>query len=360
MRITFVLPAPIRVPIGGAKVVYQHAAGLAARGHVVRVVAPRRDDAPLSSLKQAAVALRDQWHGVQGQTYYQPPGVQTVEVPDPSPHRFPEADVTIATGFQTAPWVAALPSRCGALAYFVQGKPDYRGAAALETWRLPLAKIAVSRWLARSLEAMGETAHGPILNAVERDLFYQEVPNEERGLTVALLYHRLSVKGPREALDVVARLRSARPDVQVEVFAARPPQHRLPSGVRLSVRPSPDALRALYNRAAVFLSTSQNEGWGLAPMEAAACGCAVVAADNLGVREYLSPQTARLRAPHDTAGLAADVLHLLDRPEARSELARAGCQAVAQFDWDDCTDRLERVLYGLVKKQMRRAEGRRQ
>ena len=68
MRITFVLPNPIRIPMGGAKVAYQHASGLAARGHEVRVVAPRQGDSgPLALARRAAVAVRDRLHGVAGE-----------------------------------------------------------------------------------------------------------------------------------------------------------------------------------------------------------------------------------------------------------------------------------------------------
>ena len=40
----------------------------------------------------------------------------------------------------------------------------------------------------------------------------------------------------------------------------------------LRSRPPVDALRALYNGAAVFLHPSRSEGFPLVPMEAAACG----------------------------------------------------------------------------------------
>ena len=62
----------------------------------------------------------------------------------------PEADVVVATWWETAEWVAGLAPSKGAKVYFVQGHeiypwlPQKRCRA---TYRLPLRKIVVSRWL---------------------------------------------------------------------------------------------------------------------------------------------------------------------------------------------------------------------
>ncbi len=42
----------------------------------------------------------------------------------------------------------------------------------------------------------------------------------------------------------------------------------------------------------VLIYLSGGEGFGLQPLEAMACGCAVICADNTGMREYLSPEIA--------------------------------------------------------------------
>ena len=111
------------------------------------------------------------------------------------------------------------------------------------------------------------------------------------------------------------------------------------------VRPDADQLRALYNASSVFLHTSRSEGWALTPMEAAACGAAVVATDSRGPSEYLTADRSMLCVPVDDAdGLLCGALALLDDTDRRVELATAAFQDVNRFDWASSTDRLEQIL----------------
>lgn len=345
MRITFVLPAPIRIPMGGAKVVYRYAEELAARGHEAAVLAPERSGGGLGARAFAAVvAVRDRLHGVPPEPYYAAAGARTLVVPTPAPRHVPDADVVVATGWQTAPWVAALPARAGAKAYFVQNLEDYLSPEAPATWALPLATFTCARWLARAVEAAGHETLGHVPNAIDPAEFFVEAPGVEREPLVLFLYHRLPIKGAEDAVAALSAVREARPDLRAVAFSARPPSHRLPEWVEVRVRPGLSDLRALYNRAAVFLHPSHREGWPLPPMEAAACGAAVVAAANEGVQECFDASTARIVAVGEPARLAEAVLGLLDRPDERAALAEAGRQRVAGLSWAASADRLEAVL----------------
>lgn len=345
MRIVFVLPAPIRIPMGGAKVVYLYAEGLAARGHEVTVVAPRRPGGRVKDRAFAlAAALRDAAHRVPDEPYYTASGVRAVVTPTPAPAHFPDADVVVATGWQTAAWVAALPPRAGSKAYFIQNKEDYLHPEATATWALPLAKFTCARWLSDAIEGAGYPSMGFLANAVDSGEFFLETPLDSRGPTVSFLYHRLPVKGASDALQALEIVRQNRGDLQAVVFCARPPSHRVPSWVTVRVRPSLPELRALYNGSAVFLHPSHREGWPLPPMEAAACGAALVAAANEGVQECFDATTARIVPVGAPDALAEAVAGLLDDPAQRARLAEAGRQRVASFAWAESTDRLEALL----------------
>ena len=348
LRITFVLPNPIRIPMGGPKIVYGLAEGLAARGHRVRVVGPERSGATLAARAKAlAVRARDRWHGVEDQPYYEAPGVENCVVPSPRAVHFPDGDAVIATGYQTADWVAALPPSKGVGCYLVQNKEDYLpgGTHATASWRLPLAKVTPARWLRREIEAAGERAAAPIEHGVDPAEFFVERPLENRPARLVLLYHRLAIKGPEDAIGVLERVKAARPDVEADVFCARPPSHELPPWARVHIRPSTETLRALYSGAAVFLHTSHREGRPLCPLEAAACGTPTVAAANDGIREYFDGTTAWLCPVGDVEALTAAVLAALADEPARLQMARSALARVGTFSWERCTDAFERFLY---------------
>lgn len=345
MRVTFVLPGPARVPMGGVKVAVEYARRLVERGHTVSVVGPAR---PGDGLRDRAfglaVSARDRLHRVPREPYYTAPGVDVRVIPSPAARHVPDADVVIATGWQTAAWVHALPASKGARGYFIQNHEDYLDPRASATWRLPLAVFTCARWLAEAVEATGRPTLGHLPNAIDPAEFALDRPIEGRVPRVLWLYHRLPSKGPAEGIEALTRIQAARPDVEVDVFCARPPSHAMPDGVRVHVRPDRVTLRRLYNEAAVFLHPSHIEGWPLPPMEAMTCGAVVVAAANDGVREYLDESCGRLVPVGDAPALADAALDLLGDESARVALAEAGRARIGQFSWADSTDRLEAIL----------------
>lgn len=333
MRIAFVLPAPVRIPMGGPQVVYRHAEGLVARGHHVAVVCPSP-----SPLRRVAIRMRDRHHGVGTAPYYEAEGVQTIESDE-----IPEGDAVVATGWQTAGRVAALSPRSGVGFYLLQHDERVMSPRAAATWALPLHRIAVARWIAGEVEAAGSPVLGVVPNAVDPVRWGVDVPLADRPARVVALYHRHESKGPEVLARALADLVDA--GIKADVIAARRPSHHLPSGIVLHVRPSAERLRALYNGAAVVLHTSRLEGWGLVPMEAAACGCAVVATASRGVAEYLRSGVSMVEVPvGDGAAVAEAARTLIAEPSRRLSLAEAARADVGRFSWNDSTARLEALL----------------
>lgn len=349
LRVTFVLPAPVRVPSGGAAVVYRHARWLADRGHRVLVICPRRPGHRLRDrVFGAARHWRNRLHGVEAARPYEREGdgdVATIEPPSPSPSFFPDSDAVIATGYQTVPWVSALPESKGVPFYFIQNDERPIAGAAASTWHAPLHRIVVAQWLADSVKAEGESVLGVVPNALEQGRWGMDVDPAERGACVAALYHRFNIKGPDVLIEVLKRLFETRPDMQAEVFASRRPRRRFPGKVSVRVRPSHTALRSLYNRAAVFVHTSHVEGWGLTVMEAAACGAAVVATDSGGPSDFLTDGASMCRVPvGDVDALVKETLELLSDPVRRAAMAERAAQDIGRFSWPESSQRFEQLL----------------
>ena len=381
VRLLFVLPAPVRIPMGGAAVVYRHAAGLAARGHDVTVAAPRSAGGAVGLARRAAVWGRDRLHGVGTEPYHEVAGVRTVEPPRPGALDASPCDAVIATGWQTAPWVTALtdahPAHAGGVGdprprptpppaerggagegrpprpaglYFVQHDERHLSPRAEATWHLGLANVAVAGWIADVLEAHGAPVAGLVPNAVDPADMALRAPLAGRERRVVALYHRLPVKGPDTLVAALHALRALVPDVGADVVSARPPSHRLPEWATLHVRPPRPALRALYDRAAVCLHTARLEGWGLVPMEAAASGCAVVATASRGPAEFLRAGRSMVEVPvGDADAVAREAAGLLLHPARRVAVAEAGLEDVARFSWADSTDRFEALLREAVE-----------
>lgn len=87
---------------------------------------------------------------------------------------------------------------------------------------------------------------------------------------------------------------------------------------------SESALMSLFARSSIYIATSVYEPFGLAPLEAALCGCAVVANDIPSLREVWGEDALYFSGPRSLS----TVLHQLNRnPE---ELAKARQRAFAR------------------------------
>lgn len=347
MRIAFVLPGPARVPMGGVAVVYRHAEALATRGHEVALYLPTR---PGGRLRALAVGMRDRLHGVTDHQPYSAEEARRVLVPRVDRNSVEPQDVIVATGYQTVPWVERLDGERGQPVLFAQhDERELASRKAERWWASEMPRIAVSEWLCQRLRSGGKRCLGVAPNAVDPTVFGVDRPIPNRGNSVVALYHRHPSKGPKTLIEALHTIRRLRPSSDLTIIAARRPSHRVPEGVRVIVRPTRPELRAVFNRSAVVLHASRIEGWGLVPMEAAACGCAVVATDSLGPREYLRPGRSMVEVPvGDGETLGREAVRVLSDPPHRVRLAEAALEDVARFTWEASHDRLESLLVELV------------
>ena len=104
----------------------------------------------------------------------------------------------------------------------------------------------------------------------------------------------------------------------------------------------------IYNACDVFvMPTRELEMFGMAAVEAQACGKPVVASDHGGLRETV-PESAGTRfRVGDAADLAACLEALLDRPDVLSALGQGARVNAARHDWPRIAHRCEEVYAAL-------------
>jgi glycosyltransferase involved in cell wall biosynthesis len=111
-------------------------------------------------------------------------------------------------------------------------------------------------------------------------------------------------------------------------------------------------LLGFYSDCDVLALPSKNEGWGLALMEAMACGKPVVATRVGGIPELVENGTQGLLVEAgDVKGIADSITRLLNDPALRARMGRAGKRRVKEFSWDSTA----KVVLQEYKRALQRA-----
>ncbi len=351
MRLTFVLPDFVPVPVGGMKVAYRHANELARRGHQVTLLRMVPAAGPGST--RAARLTRDLrvalWRRGKGGWFELDRRIRTGSVVQGRPDALPAADATVAVGWVVTGLVNDAPLSAGRKQYLVQGYMAGVEGAPGEVdahWRLPLRKIVIARWLEDKVrEVCGpNTDVVRIPAAVDAEYTVLQPPEDRSSDLVSLLYHAAPWKGFDIGLAALAIARRSRPALHAIVFGAERPPAPLPEWAEFRLQPN---LPVVHNECAIHVHPSWLEAWPLVPAEAMACGSAVVGAANDGLSEFAVHERNALLVPvRHSESLAAAVLRLVEDDELRYRLAWSGVNDMRSHTWERASRALEAVLSG--------------
>jgi glycosyltransferase involved in cell wall biosynthesis len=101
----------------------------------------------------------------------------------------------------------------------------------------------------------------------------------------------------------------------------------------------------LLSRSWVHVLASPKEGWGIANLEAAACGTPTVASDSPGLRDSVLDGRSGFLVPHgDVPALAARIRELLEDPVKRDRMGREARAFAETFSWDSSAEQVLEVL----------------
>jgi D-inositol-3-phosphate glycosyltransferase len=123
--------------------------------------------------------------------------------------------------------------------------------------------------------------------------------------------------------------------------------------VRFTGRVPHEDVPAMLKSADVVVSVPWYEPFGIVPVEAMACGKAVVVSAVGGHLDTVEDGgTGRLVPPRDPAALTAVLAQLLAEPGLRRKLGTAGAaRAAARYSWDTVAAETEAVYYACVRQE---------
>ncbi len=342
---------------GGVRLLTAMASGLAQRGHEVILMVPRHSCVCPFPLDQR---VRLHTGSLDVGNRYVRKLVDTLWLAS----LVPTCDAVIANGYLTA-YPAAISKifgRSKLVAYYVAHyEPLVMGtfsdqpaalrplisAVASFSYVLPLRKMALSNWIRQMVRERHGRESVVIPPFVDLTTFRPEGPRGEgREGPMVLCTGRLARwKGMLDLIAALELLRDKYPDLTL-VNATQEPVDIVGSFACETVRPASDGeLARLYRSADVFAFPSWWEGLGLPPLEAMACGAAVVTTDCGGVRDFARDgENCLIVPPRDPVAMADAISRLIDDRELAHRLGATGAATAERFPVTKMIDAVEEFL----------------
>ena len=345
MRITFLVPC--KDLAGGLKVVTAYGNALLRRGHDVTVIYPERKfpwkEKYKRKVKRWLYQEKDHLDFFKG---------KLIQVPELNETTTPEADILVATAWETVIVSQNFPSSKGRKYYLIQHYETWSGEAEIvqQTYRQAnFQKIVISQWLKDKITSLtGETNIPLIANG--RDLFLSEYKGEglARSYDLGMMYSTVAFKRSDIGLKAILTILKQFPKLKVIMFGSEYPQEQLPSNIQFHRRPPQAKLKEYYSTTKIWVSSSEVEGFCLPALEAISCGCAVVATDSGGVRDIIQHGfNGSLVAPNQIEELSQEIAKVLQDEKLQILYRNNGLTSAENFSWEHSTKSLEDLFQGV-------------
>jgi len=260
----------------------------------------------------------------------------------------PRADINVATFSPTA-YVASWKSMDGSTPFYHMQHFETLFFSNLlmkkfvsDTYFLPIYKVANSKWLQKQLLLLTGTEY-PIVNpAIDKDIFYRREihQNDDRSINIIAL----GKGGWKNAIGIYNAVNIARSKLPHKKIVLHFYGHRPTQGVQFDNKEtifhkdlSDDQLAELYSNSDIQVTFSTAESFPLPPLEAMACGSAVITTP-FGTEDYaVDDVNALIVEPNNIEMLAEKIMLLIEDEELRHKLIENGFKTAAKFNWSDQT-----------------------
>ncbi|MGC1195281.1 MAG: glycosyltransferase family 4 protein [Geitlerinemataceae cyanobacterium] len=360
MRITFVLPTvSLR---GGIRSTATLANRLQKRGHSVFAVSvPRRPP-----------SLRDRVRTLLGRNKFVPPSSNShfdyIDVPlhtlarrRPVEDRdVPDADIVVATWWETAEWVARLSAAKGIKTYFIRHHEIHDSQPidrVMATYSLPMHKITTAQWMVDLMSnRYGDNCVSVVPNSVDTQLFYAPPRGKQPVPTVGMMYAKESWKGCDISLKAFSLAAQNIPGLRLIVFGMKDPvpELPLPPGTEYICQPPQETIRDIYSQCDAWLFGSRIEGFGLPILEAMACRTPVIGTPAGAAPDFLADGAGILVRPEDPEDMARAIEQICHFSNLEWQaMSDRAYETIISYTWDDAAKLCEEAFITAIDRWRR-------
>ncbi|HEM3217983.1 TPA: glycosyltransferase family 4 protein [Streptococcus suis 2524] len=346
MKINFILP--FKRMTGGIKVVYIYANYLVDQGHDVVCYVPMvsykgKDQSIFYRVKASLgnTIKKERWFEKQFKLQL---------VPIISEKFIRDADITIATAWQTAYDVNQFSEKKGKKFYFVQDFETFNGKQreVENSYKLPLTLITVTNSLKKKLKEFNSKKIHVVYNGLfDEDYFHGEKLRSPLPVLL-MMYHESEHKKTQDGLEVIRRVKEKYPEIVVNIFGRRIPE-KLPDSYNVLINPPREKIFKMYRESDIYLFTSEIESWGLPVVESMANKVAVIGRNRGALAELYNGNNATLFETVDE--LYDLIITLINERNTLQRLQLEGYETVKKLNWAESSSRFMNIIFNGNKNE---------
>lgn len=262
-----------------------------------------------------------------------------------------KANIIIATLLETAYFVEELYKKYNFSPFYLiqnsEDDPSFSGenlTNAKLTYSFPLKKIVINQKVYNRFKT-----EEPLFFHVGIDTqFFKKINEIHNRKFIMFPLRKSESKGSIYAIECIRKLLQNNKNTKIIAFGDYK-LDEIPVDIKDRIiyhyKPSRKVLRDLYNKSMVFVLPSVVEGMPSPPLEAMACGCAVVVTDNGGVNEYIKDGLNGIICPiRDSNCLYQKVMLLTSNKALREQIIQNGLKTAEEFSYDNMNKNFIRLI----------------
>lgn len=202
--------------------------------------------------------------------------------------------------------------------------------------------IAVSTPTAKEILQYAKKEAIIIPNGIDTNIFYPRNVEKENYI---LFIGSSKTKGVKEFVKSYELVKQKFPELKAIIVGPNLYNTNNPDITFLGTIKDKDKLALLYSKALVYVSQSYGDSFGLPPLEAMACGTAIVLTDTVGSREYALDGENSIIVPIKNIKKTSDaIIKILKNKELREKLEKNAIKTASQYSYKDSTFKLYQYM----------------
>ncbi|MCR5260807.1 MAG: glycosyltransferase family 4 protein [Candidatus Gastranaerophilales bacterium] len=181
-----------------------------------------------------------------------------------------------------------------------------------------------------------------IPNGIEHEYFYPR--NEEKENYLLFVGSSSKMKGLKYFLETFDIVKKDFPDIKAKIISPDKITDN-PDIEFVATEKDKNKLAKLYSNAIIYVSQSLGDSFGLPPLEAMACGTAVVMTDTVGSAEYaVNNVNAKIVPVQNPEKSAEAIAELLKNEDLRKSLENEGIKTAQKYKWETAIDKFKKEV----------------